>query len=232
MKRPTTRFYRGASAIMVAAMLGSLSLFPAPASAQSTGVIQGRVELENSESLRPRRSTQRYPGGQGGTNAIQSLPAVVYLVGPVAGAGVTAEASAVMTQRDTTFVPSVVFVQPGGSVSFPNEEDDFQHDVYSFSKPASFEIGRQNPGSSVSHTFSESGIVEVFCQVHEFMRGAIVVTESPYSAIVGADGSFGIAGVPPGEYTVAFWHQQHDAQEQQVTVTAGGAATLQVRLTR
>jgi hypothetical protein len=125
----------------------------------------------------------------------------------------------------------VVFVRPGGSVAFPNG-DPFQHNVYSYSRIGTFDLGRQNPGSSASESFGEPGIIEVFCEVHEFMRGAIVVTENPYSAIVGADGSFRIAGVPPGEYTLAFWHPEHEAMQETVTVTGGGTATVQVQMQR
>jgi hypothetical protein len=136
-----------------------------------------------------------------------------------------------MTQQDTTFVPSVAFVRPGGSVSFPND-DPFQHNVYSYSSVGTFDLGRQNPGSSASHTFGEAGIVEVFCDVHDFMRGAIIVTGNRHSAIVGADGSFRIAGVPAGEYTIAFWHPEHEPLQETVTVTGGGTATVQVQLQR
>jgi hypothetical protein len=34
------------------------------------------------------------------------------------------------------------------------------------------------------------------------MRGAIVVTENPFHAVVGADGTFRITGVPEGTHTV------------------------------
>lgn len=195
--------------------------------AQSTGVIQGRVELEAPPP--PRRSANRYPGSRAETHAIQTLPPVAYLVGPVPGA--RGEPSAEMTQHDTTFIPSVVFVPPGGSVSFPND-DPFQHNVYSYSSAKTFDLGRQNPGSSAAVDFPEAGIVEVFCEVHDFMRGAVIVTENPYSALVGADGSFRITGVPPGEYTIAFWHPEHEPAERTVTVRGGGTATVQVQMRR
>lgn len=222
MARPTpTRW------ILSTLFFAALAVAPTatPATAQ-TGVIQGRVDLEAPPARR--RSANRYPGAAAATQAIQTLPAVVYLVGRTGG---DLASSAEMTQHDTTFIPSVVFIPAGGSVAFPNN-DEFQHNVYSYSSARTFDLGRQNPGSSASVTFPEVGIVEVFCEVHDFMRGAIVVTESPFNAIVGADGSFRIPGVPAGDYTVAFWHPEHDPQERAVHVPAGGTATVQVQMRR
>lgn len=221
---PTERaVLAGAVCVALAAGLAG----PTHVTAQSTGVIQGRVQWEDPPP--PRRSANRYPGGRAATHAIQRLPAVVYLVGSVGGAGGSAEA--VMTQQDTTFVPSVAFVRPGGSVAFPNH-DPFQHNVYSYSSVGTFDLGRQNPGTSAAETFAEPGIVEVFCEVHDFMRGAVIVTENPYNAIVGSDGSFRLTAVPPGEYTIAFWHPEHEPLEQSVSVSGGATATVQVQLRR
>lgn len=192
----------------------------------AVGVIEGRVQLEPLPA--PRRQPQRYPGRTVAAHAIQELPAVVYLVGPLPGASAPDQS---MTQRDTTFVPSVVFVPVGGAVSFPNQ-DPFQHNVYSYSRARDFDLGRQNPGSSASQTFETTGIVEVFCEVHEFMRGAIIVAENPYHALVGVDGSYRITGVPEGEHTLAFWHPDHEPVERTVVVTTGGTSVVDVQLQR
>jgi plastocyanin len=220
------------SCTLIVVLLTASVAFASPLAvdAQSGGVIQGRVQLEDPPPQR--RSANRYPGGAAETHTIPSLPAVAYLVGPISsGQGSGSEASAIMTQRDTSFVPSVVFVRAGGSVSFPND-DPFQHNVYSYSRIGTFDLGRQNPESSAGATFAETGVVEVFCEVHDFMRGAIFVTDNPHSAIVGADGSFRIPGVPEGEHTIAFWHPEHEPLQQAVTVTSGGTATVQVQLQR
>lgn len=200
------------------------------AEAQAVGVIEGRVTLDQPPA--PRRSANRYPGGAAEAHAIQQLPAIAYLVGRIAGGASSAPAGpATMTQRDTAFVPSVVAVQAGGAVSFPNGDALF-HNVFSYSSAQRFDLGRFPQGESKSVTFSEPGIVEVFCEVHEFMRGAVIVTENPFHAVVASDGRFRIAGVPEGEHTIAFWHPDHEPVEQRVVVTAGGTTRLEVELRR
>jgi plastocyanin len=192
-----------------------------------TGSIEGRVTLA---AVPQRRTANRYPGGANASHETHALPAIVYLVGRVSG-GTASAAAPVMAQRDTAFVPSVVAVQTGGAVAFPNG-DSFFHNVFSYSSAQRFDLGRYPQGESKSVTFPEAGIVEVFCEVHEFMRGVILVTENPFHAVVGTDDTFRISGVPPGEYTLAIWHPEHEAVERRVTVGAGSAARVEVELRR
>jgi plastocyanin len=203
------------------------ALLGRPLQAQ-TGVIEGRV---TAEATAARRTANRYPGGAAAAHETQPLPAVVYLAGPVAGGAAPPAGAPVMTQRDTAFTPSVVAVRVGGSVAFPNG-DPFFHNVFSYSSAQRFDLGRYPQGESKSVTFPEAGIIEVFCEVHEFMRGAILVAENPFHAVVAADGTFRLTGVPPGEHTVVIWHADHERVEQSVSVTAGGTSRVEVELRR
>lgn len=207
-------------------LVGASSPGPPPS---ATGVIEGLVSLQDPPP--PRKTAQRYPGAQAETHEVQTLPAIAYLVGTIPGAPSARGGSPTMMQHDTTFVPSVVGVPVGGTVAFPNG-DPFFHNVFSYSSAKRFDLGRYPQGESKSVTFPEAGIIEVFCEVHEFMRGAILVTENPYYAVVGVDGSFRIAGVPPGRYTIAFWHPDHRPLEQEVVVTDGGTSWVSVELGR
>ena len=203
--------------------------WPAGVHGQSqAGTIEGRVT--RGDAPPSRRTANRYPGGQSAMHEIQQPPVVAYLIGPVAGSAQPG-ATPTMTQRDTAFVPSVVIVARGASVTFPNA-DPFFHNVFSYSSAQRFDLGRYPQGESKVVAFPEPGIVEVFCEVHEFMRGAILVTENPFHAVAGSDGSFRITGVPAGEHTIAFWHPDHDRVERRVVVTAGGTARVDVVLER
>jgi plastocyanin len=213
--------------LVAAALAAGSTPFDHAAAQTASGVIEGVIRLE---AMPQRRSASRYPGGQAQAHQVQELPPIAYLVGRIDGAG-PSSARPTMTQRDTMFVPSVVAVRAGGSVDFPNG-DPFFHNVFSYSSAQRFDLGRYARGESKSVTFPEVGIVEVFCEVHEFMRGAIVVTENAFHAVAAQDGRFRITGVPDGEYTIAFWHPDHRPDERRVVITSGATARVEVELRR
>ena len=200
---------------------------PAPASTTSSdfGTITGRVILRERP---PNRLASRYAGAGGsGSHEVAELPAVVYVIGPTGGAAGPRRVE--LAQRDTAFIPNVLVVSPGTTVDFPNY-DPFFHNVFSFSKPKRFDLGRYPRGDRKSVTFDKPGVVKIYCEVHKWMRAAVLVLENPYYAEVAADGSYRIDDVPPGRYRVAVWHMDRGEKVYEVDVSSGGAARLDASL--
>jgi hypothetical protein len=56
------------------------------------------------------------------------------------------------------------------------------------------------------------------CDVHPWMFAYAGVLEHPYYAVTGKDGSFKIANVPPGTYTIEAFHRKSGKATQKVTV--------------
>jgi plastocyanin len=129
---------------------------------------------------------------------------------------------------DKTYAPHVVVIPVGSSVRFPNH-DPFNHNVFSVSEPNAFDLGLYGRGEARSQTFLNHGLVRVYCNVHPRMVAYVQVMGNRYFTQPGADGSFTIAGVPPGSYRLHVWHERIPA-EVVSDVTAGGAAPVQVTL--
>jgi plastocyanin len=109
--------------------------------AASEGVVEGRVALPKAESAPVVQ--QRYEiVSKEGTVATNPPLAVVYIEGPFA----RTEAAKVvqLAQRDLAFIPSLLPVQMGTRVEFPNYDDTF-HNVFSFSPAKRFDLGRYRP---------------------------------------------------------------------------------------
>ena len=69
----------------------------------------------------------------------------------------------------------------GTTVSFPNF-DPFFHNVFSYSKPKKFDLGRYAQGKSAEVKFDKPGIVNLFCEIHYSMKAYIHVLATPYFA--------------------------------------------------
>jgi hypothetical protein len=64
--------------------------------------------------------------------------------------------------------------------------------------------------------------VTLKCNIHSWMTAHVAVFSHPYFQVTGKDGSFALAGVPPGTYTVSAWHERLGNSEQTVTLGPKG----------
>lgn len=135
----------------------------------------------------------------------------------------------VIDQIDKAFKPRVTVIPTGTTVDFPNNDRVF-HNVFSVSKPATFDLGLYKRGSSKSVTFDQAGVVDIYCNIHPDMAAKVVVLDTKYYAVTGKDGSFSIEGVPPGTYPVVAWQADGDAYEGQITVNANQTTTLDIEM--
>jgi plastocyanin len=132
---------------------------------------------------------------------------VVYLEGPnLPQSAPGHQAPATMQQLNRRFTPDLLVVPVGTAVAFPNMDPIF-HNIFSLSKPKSFDLGSYDKGESRSVTFTKPGVVYVYCHLHPNMEATIVVTPNRWYARVDASGQYRIPSVPPGEYTVVAWHK-------------------------
>ncbi len=103
------------------------------------------------------------------------------------------------------FNPTVIAVQTGTEVNFPNA-DRVIHNAFSTTKKNQFDLGFYPQGESRSHRFTEPGLVKVFCNVHQNMYGYVMVLDTPYFTKVNPDGSFTLDNLPEGLGKLFIWH--------------------------
>ncbi|MBK7141920.1 MAG: hypothetical protein IPH75_07555 [bacterium] len=175
----------------------------------------------------PTRSADRYRGrtaaaptsdGNASTCACNpGLYSVVWLTGdslpPVTQPAVMPS----MAQKDMMFQPPVLAVGVGTTVSFPNK-DPFFHNVFSYSKPRKFDLGRYPEGETAEVTFDKPGIIKVFCEIHYSMRAYIHVLETPYCVTSDDKGNFSFTDVRPGKYELHVWQENQPEISQPLVV--------------
>jgi plastocyanin len=176
------------------------------------------------EELLRERSLTRYEMHLHGSNEPvepyrPSETAVVYLEAVPAPAGGYDPPAAhpQLNQSQMLFRPLVLPVLVGSTVDFPNNDNLF-HNVFSYSQPREFDLGRYPRGQLRSVRFDRTGVVNVYCDIHSYMYATILVLENPYYAVPDEDGSYTIENVPAGSYKLVFWYGRKKVSAKSVTV--------------
>ncbi|RNJ62750.1 MAG: methylamine utilization protein [Porphyrobacter sp. IPPAS B-1204] len=112
-----------------------------------------------------------------------------------------------MAQKGRQFTPGTLIVAKGSTVAFPNL-DNVRHSIYSFSKPARFEIDLYGRDQTRTHTFNVVGSVKLGCNIHDEMRGYIRVTDTPFAGKTDHNGYVTLTGMASGGATLTVWHPQ------------------------
>jgi plastocyanin len=75
------------------------------------------------------------------------------------------------------FSPKSLTVKVGTTVSWKNL-DQFAHEVKSATGDpgTAFDLGSQAGGKTVTHTFTAAGTYAYYCNIHNYMKGTVVVT--------------------------------------------------------
>ncbi|HYC90800.1 MAG TPA: hypothetical protein VEO54_16400 [Thermoanaerobaculia bacterium] len=111
-----------------------------------------------------------------------------------------------MTTRSKTFLPHVVAVPAGSTISFPNE-DPIAHNLFSLTPGNTFDLGLYRRGAGKTHKFDAPGTVNVYCNVHPNMSAVVHVMSTPFYGFADPNGNYSF-DVPPGRYRVVAWNEQ------------------------
>jgi len=156
--------------------------------------------------------------------------AVVYLAKVDKGKAWAADApKPLLDQHKCIFSPRVQ-VMRAGKLEVKNS-DPVLHNTHGFyGKRTAFNLALPNKDQVVETDLDRAGTVRIECDAHGWMLGWIYVVDNPYYAVTGADGSFTITDVPPGDYTLIATHEFTGPIEIPVTVKAGADTAAPVEL--
>ena len=153
----------------------------------------------------------------------------VYVKGTRAAA--PAGATANMAQKGRAFQPTLLVVQTGTPVLFPNF-DTVRHHVYSFSATRKFEIKLYAGTPAAPVVFDKAGTATLGCNIHDQMLGYIHVVDTPHFGVTGSDGQVNL-DLPAGEHRVQIWWpalgESNPGVEQMLKAGGGQAIMLRVK---
>jgi plastocyanin len=129
----------------------------------------------------------------------------------------------IFDQRGCWFQPRVLGIQTGQTLQISNS-DPVTHNIHPLAQLNREWNHSQGPGEApLERKFPRPEVmIRVKCNIHSWMRAYIGAIDHPYFAVTGADGTFEIRNVPPGDYLIEAWQETMGTQEQKVTVPAAG----------
>ena len=211
--------------VSLASMIAALgAIHAAQPSAQGIVTVSGRVTIGIPVSTRrPTNTYSRTARSVKLAPASELLNVIVYLKDAPRSA--VAPTRAEIRQVNETFVPRAVAVTVGSEVSFPNG-DPFYHNVFSLSRPRTFDLGRYPSGQTRAVRFARPGLVKVFCQIHSHMSASIMVFDHSWYAIPDEGGRFELNDLPPGTRRLAAWHERLGETAVDLRLESGRPATI------
>ncbi len=149
----------------------------------------------------------------------------------ISSAPSSASSALVLDQSGCTYSPHVLAIEVGRRLEVHNS-DPTTHNVHFFAARDANPNGNftQAPGSpkvEVKFAVPELG-ARVGCDIHPWMSSWIGAFDHPFFAVSGADGSFEIRGVPPGEYELEAWHELFGRVSAKAKLAANGIAELEL----
>lgn len=235
------RPFRCAAAVLQAAALtlvSSAALAYDVAPVSGGGKIEGKVSFLGSVPVKKIIPTKDRDvcGGTRDEPSIRVGPdkgvgdAVVYLKGVTKGKPWgPLEKKPVLDQEKCMFKPAVQVVR-AGKVEVINS-DPVLHNAHGFyGRRTAFNLAMPDKDQRIDVELPRAGLVRVECDAHGWMLAHVYVADSPYYALTNPDGSFSIADVPPGSYTLVATQYFAGDTEIPVTVKGGETAKLAIEL--
>ena len=128
------------------------------------------------------------------------------------------------------FVPHVQAGMAGHFFEIRNLDPVLHNNHFRINERTIFNMAMPPNGKRVSKRMPEPGIINMACDAHTFMKGAIYVTSNPYFAVTDKNGNYNISNIPPGKYLVKIWHEALPQQENEIVIYPRSKTNLSLNL--
>ena len=146
----------------------------------------------------------------------------------------TPKAPVVLDQVACVYTPHVVAVMAGQPLEIRNSDATLHNVMTAPNNNPSFNFGMPVKDQKVTKVFRAPEFkVNLRCFMHPWMSAYVHVLEHPFFAVTGADGTFTLRGLPPGEYEVTVLHESSlfEAEPHAITLKVGEGASARAEFT-
>ncbi len=124
-----------------------------------------------------------------------------------------------LDQKGCMYRPRVQGMMVGQTLQVLNG-DPVTHNVRSFPiRNRAFNFGQPADSGPRERLFNApEREIEIQCDIHRWMHAYLFVMDNPFFAVTDEHGAYAIEGLPPGDYSLAIWHETLGKQQQDVKV--------------
>jgi len=131
-----------------------------------------------------------------------------------------------LIQEKCEFKPRITVTGVGTTLAVINK-DDVTHEANGVLNFILVFLFKQHKKGDVDRvTFKGTGLVEITCNIHSWMRAWIMVLDNPYYSVTDSEGRFKITDIPPGKYRIKMWHEGFGEMVKEVEVKPGKVTKL------
>jgi hypothetical protein len=174
-------------------------------------------------------TTHFYVVGQKG-----ELADVVISVEGISGKSTGASAPpVVLDQKGCEYTPQIFAVQTDQKIMVKNSDPVLHnvHDLPTVAGNKEQNMAQMPNGPELTFSFAKpEEFLKFKCDVHPWMFAWASVFDHPYFAVSAKDGTFKIANVPAGKYTIKAAHRKAGTTTQEVEVKEGAPAKVDFTL--
>lgn len=168
---------------------------------------------------------------EGKTLSVEGV--VVSLEGITKGKPLPQDQTRVIESRGCRFVPRASATVVGSLLAIQSV-DPIMHNTHlrMDSRFGDTVINVVQPAGArgIQRRLTTTGLMDVRCDIHPFMRAFIHVFDHPYFSVTDASGRYELTQVPPGKYKLKMWHEKLGVREREITVPAQGPVTLDLEI--
>ena len=112
----------------------------------------------------------------------------------------------VLETKSHSFSPHILPILAGTTVEIPYYDNikSCEYTHISFDKP---EKGIKSESAKKALTFSNPGVLPLYCKIHNEMSAFIIVCETPYFCVSDDKGNYKIQNIPEGKYKISVWQE-------------------------
>lgn len=150
---------------------------------------------------------------------------VVSLEGVSAGKALPAGGAVEVVIQQCRMTPRVSTLTLGGKLTLRNADGLLHRPRASIGPVPIFQWAMPLPQrlpTKIRHT----GRMEVRCAVHGWARAWVSVFPHPYHTVTDGAGAYRIHNVPPGAYTLTFWHERLGEEQRGIVVDSHAGAAM------